>query len=145
MSEQLPPSKRQPPRYDRADANALKSKGRIGVIILAVLAMAFIVGDLIARRTGHVSVVTSGGMRPWAHSSSAAVLRGYAQAQSQDADDADDENLKADEADAGVLWAKAHHPTSPDECPMSIKAFRKGCVDYLHRAQVGATAPGPNR
>jgi len=97
--------------------------------------MSVIVGDLIARRSDHASAVASGGLRPWEHPAAADVIkRGYERAEADQGRDNDDPDLTADEAAAGALWAKAHHPASTDQCPLFMKAFRQGCMDYVKKA-----------
>ena len=61
----------------------------------------------------------------------AAILVGAAQSSAADARMADDPNLRDDETELGRIWARAHHPAAPSECPNNTLAFRLGCAQVV--------------
>jgi len=60
-----------------------------------------------------------------------AIVSGYRQQRTLDAQDAEDQDLTDDEESAGALWAKDHRPRTVLECPGDPPAFYKGCEQFL--------------
>lgn len=110
--------------------------------ICALLAiMALIAHDLVARGHGPASYraaqAIAGGYEGDGEGSDALP---HAALKSLSTDPAArDDQLRADELDAGATWARLHNARSAADCPTSSNVFRSGCV-----AAMRGEWPSPN-
>jgi hypothetical protein len=93
--------------------------------MLAVLSLMALIGrDLYARRHGEA-----------AYANAQAINGGYVHPRVLDDRDAEDDQLRADELDAGVIWAQAHRAKTAADCPTDSHVFFDGCVAAMNRAK----------
>jgi len=89
------------------------------VLIIALIAMIAVAWDVVSNRSPRPGRLAQ------------AAMAGYQRQRGLDAQDAEDQDLTADEEAGGALWAKDHRPAGVDQCPTSPVAFRKGCAEYV--------------
>jgi hypothetical protein len=66
-----------------------------------------------------------------------ALAHGYQSARALTEEEAEDDDLAADEGAAGALWARAHRGRTASECPSYTAAFEKSCAAATAKAPLG--------